>query len=498
MAEEAGDRAEEAGDRAEEAGDRAEEAGDRAEEVRDFLVPDLGEGLEEATVVEWKVAPGEPVALNQVLCSVETAKAEVEVPSPYAGRVVALGGAAGETLAVGSLLARIALEAGGPPPAVTAGPEPTLVGYGHDESIDRSRRRRTGAVRTGAGTGPGPAVGRTTVGAPAPPRPVPPAPAAAGMPPGAVPSPGRPLAAPPVRKLARDLGVDLAALAPGSGPDGVVTRADVQAAAAPPGAPTDRATPTGTDPGARAAITVVPVTGARAAITVVPVTGVRARVAEHMSRSRARIPDATCQVTVDCTRLLEVRTALDGVAERRGLGRPVTPFALLCRLFVQALRDAPTLNASYDEAGPSIRVSDPVHLGIGTATERGLLVTVVHDADRRSTLDLATEIARLATRARDGAVTPAELTGSTVTVSNFGALGLDEGIPVINHPEAAVLGVGSIRPRPHVVGGEVVARPTAALTLAFDHRVADGAEAGRLLGTLRDLVESPELALLDA
>jgi pyruvate dehydrogenase E2 component (dihydrolipoamide acetyltransferase) len=203
-------------------------------------------------------------------------------------------------------------------------------------------------------------------------------------------------------------------------------------------------------------------------------------------------------VVVDCTRLLEVRATLNAAAERRGLGQPVTPFALLCRLFVQALRSAPGLNASYDESGPAIKVFDAVHLGIGTATDRGLLVTVVRDAGRRSTLDLAVELARLAVSAREGTIGPAELVGSTVTVSNFGALGLDEGIPVINHPEAAVLGVGSIKSRPHVVDGAVVARPTASLTLAFDHRVADGAEAGRLLGTLRDLVENPELALLDA
>jgi 2-oxoisovalerate dehydrogenase E2 component (dihydrolipoyl transacylase) len=139
-----------------------------------------------------------------------------------------------------------------------------------------------------------------------------------------------------------------------------------------------------------------------------------------------------------------------------------------------------------------------VHLGIGTATERGLLVTVVRDAEQRSTLDLAVEMGRLAVAAREGTITPADLVGSTVTVSNFGALGLDEGIPVINHPEAAILGVGSIKPRPYVVDGAVVARPTATITLAFDHRVADGADAGRLLGTLRDLVERPELALLDA
>jgi pyruvate dehydrogenase E2 component (dihydrolipoamide acetyltransferase) len=416
--------------------------------TKDFLVPDLGEGLEEATIVEWRVAPGDTVALNQVLCTVETAKAEVDVPSPYAGSVVALGGAANETLKVGSLLARIAVSGGG------STREPTLVGYGHDESIDRSRR------------------GRRRAGAPD---------AVSTMAPST-----KPLASPPVRKLARDLGVDLGSVSPGSGPDGIVTRADLHAAA-----DASRDVPAAQHQ-AR-----IPTT-AGAGVTTEPVKGVRARVAEHMSMSRTRIPDATCSVVVDCTRLLEVRATLNIAAERRGLTKPVTPFALLCRLFVQALKAAPGLNASYDESGPAIKVFDAVHLGIGTATDRGLLVTVVRDADQRSTLDLALEMSRLAGRAREGTITPAELTGSTVTMSNFGALGLDEGIPVINYPEAAILGVGSIKPRPHVVDGAVVARPTATITLAFDHRVADGADAGRLLGTLRDLVESPELALLDA
>jgi pyruvate dehydrogenase E2 component (dihydrolipoamide acetyltransferase) len=457
-----------------------------AEELRDFLVPDLGEGLEEATVVEWHVAPGDTVALNQVLCTVETAKAEVEVPSPYAGAVVALGGAANETLKVGSLLARIALSTADAPEGTAAAPaasgtrEPTLVGYGHDESIDRSRRRRRGSAPSPEApvASADPTVATDPVTAVATVGDTPP-----GVASGATAGVGRALAAPPVRKLARDLGVDLQSLAPGRGPDGIVTRADVRAAADTPAPGGVVASIAGSD---------------SAGTTVVPVTGVRARVAEHMSTSRTRIPDATCSVTVDCTRLLEVRAALNSAADRRGLGTPVTPFSLLCRLFVQALVAVPGLNASYDESGPAIRYHSAVHLGIGTATDRGLLVTVVRDADGRSTLDLSSEIARLSAAARDHTITPGELTGSTITVSNFGALGLDEGIPVINHPEAAILGVGSIKPRPYVVDGVVVARPTSTLTLAFDHRVGDGADAGGLLSRLRDLVEAPELALLDA
>jgi pyruvate dehydrogenase E2 component (dihydrolipoamide acetyltransferase) len=232
------------------------------------------------------------------------------------------------------------------------------------------------------------------------------------------------------------------------------------------------------------------------AVEVIPVTGIRARIAERMTVSRQRIPDATCSVVVDCTRLLEVRAQLNDAAERRGGARVVTPFAMICRFAVEALRFAPMLNSTYVDDVPEIRVHRDVHLGVGTATDRGLLVAVVKHADRRSTLDLSTELGRLATAARSGSLAPADMVGSTFTVSNFGALGLDEGIPVINHPEAAILGVGSVALRPHVVNGAVVARSTGSFTLAFDHRVCDGAEAGRFLSELRRLIEAPELGLL--
>lgn len=404
--------------------------------MSEFRVPDLGEGLEEATIVRWHVSVGEAVALNQSLCTVETAKAEVEIPSPYQGTVVELGGEPGETLPVGSLLARVDTGAG--PDA--GRPEPTLVGYGHDRSLDRSRRSRA----------------RASAGAPS------------------ETSPGRPLAKPPVRLLARTLGVDLAALSPGSGPDGIVTRADVETAAS--------------QGSSRAAD--------RQGSTTFPVRGVRARVAEHLATSRREIPDATCGIVVDCSRLLAVRTLLDEHAVRRGLAPVVTPFSLLARLVVQALRANPLLNATYDAAVPEITVHERVHLGIGTATERGLVVTVVRDAHDLTAHGLATELDRLSAGARAATLPPRDLAGSTFTISNFGALGLDDGVPVINHPEAAILGVGSIKPRPHVVDDEVVSRPTAHLTLAFDHRVFDGAEAGRFLGEVRDLVEAPELSLL--
>jgi 2-oxoisovalerate dehydrogenase E2 component (dihydrolipoyl transacylase) len=375
--------------------------------VREFLVPDLGEGLEDATITSWQVAVGDEVALNQVLCTVETNKAEVEIPSPYAGRILELGGAEGETLAVGAQLVQIASSDAVPR-------KPVLVGYGTDDAMDGSRRR--------------------------------------------------PRAKPPVRKLAAELHVDMASVAPGSGPDGVVTREDVLAATEAPRQ--DDA----------------------------PVSGVRLEMARRMALSRREIPDAHASVQVDCSALLRLRDRL-----RDASAESITPFVLTLRLLTIALRHHPMLNSTWMDTvdGPRIHVHPTVHLGIGVAAPRGLLVPVVSDATAKTTRELAAAVSRLVAEARAGTLKPMDLQGSTFTVSNFGALGLDEGVPVINHPEAAILGMGSLKPRVVVVDGAVVARPTMTLTCAFDHRVADGAQAAAFLGELRDLVESPELALLD-
>ncbi|TRW88491.1 2-oxo acid dehydrogenase subunit E2 [Mycolicibacterium sp. 018/SC-01/001] len=374
--------------------------------TREFLVPDLGEGLEDATITSWAVDVGDEVALNQTLCTVETNKAEVEIPSPFAGRIAERGGVAGETLPVGALLVRIETAGESGPPR-----QPVLVGYGTDETMDRSRRRR---VRT----------------------------------------------KPPVRKLAAELGVDLGAVGP-SGPDGIVTRGDVVAAAS------------GQD---------------------APVTGVRLAMARRMALSRREFPDANASVDVDASALLALRDE----CVRAGAAA-VTPFVLVLRFTVAALRNHPELNATWLDTvdGPRIHHHPAIHLGVAVAAPRGLLVPVVTDAHRATTRTLAEDVARLVTAARDGTATPAELQGSTFTVSNFGSLGLDDGTPVINHPEAAILGVGSLKERAVVVDGQVVARPTMRLTCAFDHRVADGAQAGAFLAELRSLIESPARALLD-
>jgi pyruvate dehydrogenase E2 component (dihydrolipoamide acetyltransferase) len=379
--------------------------------VKPFLVPDLGEGLEDATLTSWSVEVGDVVELNQTLCSLETAKAEVEIPSPYAGRIVERCGNVGDVLPVGSVLVRFETE-GVEPQARN----PVLVGYGADDAMDTSRR-----------------------------------------PPG-----NRPRAAPAVRKLAKDLHVDLAALQPGSGSNGVIRREDVLAS-----------------------------TGSLDEIT--RVSGVRARMAERMTLSRKHIPDAHAAIEVDGTRLLQLHDRFSAI------GADVSPFVLTLRLLTITLNRHPVLNSTWVDGddGPQVHVHHTVNLGIAVATDRGLLVPVVADAQSKSTRELAARVEELVRSARDGSITPAELRGSTFTVSNFGALGLDDGVPVINYPEAAILGVGSLKPRPVAIDNEVVARPTMRLTCAFDHRIADGAQVAEFLCDLRQLTEAPETALLD-
>lgn len=384
-----------------------------ADRVKSFLVPDLGEGLQEVTVTSWEVAVGDEVQLNQTLCSVETAKAEVEIPSPYAGRIVEIGGAEGDVIKVGAVLARIQTEPAAPSGSNGEAAVPTLVGYGADSGIDTSRRA------------------------------------------------GRPRAVPRARKLAKELMVDLASLQRGDG--GVITRADVLAAAH------------GADADMRA------------------VHGVQARMAEKMTLSHKEIPAAMASVEVVCTELLRLSDRFRSVAPE------ITPFVLTLRLLVIALMHNEILNSTWVESpeGPQLKVHRGVHLGFAVATKRGLLVPVITEAQSKSTRELARRTAELVDRARNGSLMPGELQGSTFTVTNFGALGVDDGVPVINHPEAAILGMGAIKPRPVAVGEQVVVRPTMTLTCVFDHRIADGAQVAQFVCELRDLVESPESALLD-
>jgi 2-oxoisovalerate dehydrogenase E2 component (dihydrolipoyl transacylase) len=228
----------------------------------------------------------------------------------------------------------------------------------------------------------------------------------------------------------------------------------------------------------------------------VAVRGVQAEMAHRMTLSRSQIPDAHAGVQVDCSALIRLR---DRMRDAAGEDAPITPFVLTLRLLTIALRHHPNLNSTWVDTtdGQQIHLHSAVHLGIGVAAPRGLLVPVVSDAQDKTTRELAETVARLIRDARAGTLKPSDLQGSTFTVSNFGALGLDEGVPVINYPEAAILGMGSLKPRAVVVNGDVVACPTMSLTCAFDHRIVDGAQVAGFVGELRDLIESPELALLD-
>ncbi len=394
--------------------------------VRDFLLPDLGEGLEDAEVVAWRVAVGDTVELNQTLVEVNTAKALVEIPAPWAGTVQALHAGEGDVVRVGQPLLSIEVEG---PSAEDEKPkrEPLLVGYGAPAEEVPQRSANRGEPRSAREGG---------------------APVAAS---------------PPVRRLAKELGVDLATLA-GTGPGGRVTREDVEAAAA----------------GGTA--TQEPVAGED--VEVIPVKGTRRLIAEKMARSAREIPHVTTFLTVDATEVQALRQELAPQAR-------ISPLPIVVRALVEVCRDHPDLNASFDADHSRILRYRRCHIGIATDTERGLLVPVIRNTQERGILDVASEIARLSNAARSGSITLDEMVGGTITVTNVGSFGAEYGTPIINHPEAAILALGVLQPRPLVVDGRVQPRPAVTLSLSFDHRVLDGAEAGRALAALGELLQSP-------
>jgi 2-oxoisovalerate dehydrogenase E2 component (dihydrolipoyl transacylase) len=455
-------------------------------DIKDFKLPDLGEGLEEGEIVEWLVEVGEVIELNQPVASIETAKAVVEVPSPFAGTVVERIGELGESLEVGSVFLRIDAGATDGAAAVAKEPSPRstgldadeepqpLVGYGQGKGGTARRRRRGGTA-----TGDGVENGNGAVAA-------------------------KPLAKPPVRKLAKDLGVDLAVIGSGSGPGGTITREDVQAAVgAEPDQPTAAPASTTRAPAVPAALDSVgasekPVPGfrGRAPGEVEQIRGIRKRIVEKMELSRRTIPEATCSTDADLTELWDLRKVLTEQARDEGYDVKVTPFAVVMRAAVMALRRFPTLNARIDREAGEIHLLEHVNLGFATDTDRGLMVPNIKDAHARSLVQLALELQDLAGQARDGSIGPGALTGGTFTVNNYGAFGNDDGDPIINHPEAAILGIGAIRERPWVVDGELAVRRVARFTLAFDHRVCDGGEAGRFVTYVARLCEQPSRILL--
>ncbi|MGK5498397.1 dihydrolipoamide acetyltransferase family protein [Streptomyces sp. URMC 125] len=447
--------------------------------VREFTLPDLGEGLTEAEIVRWLVEVGDVVAVDQPVVEVETAKAMVEVPCPYGGVVTARFGEEGTEIPVGAPLVTVAVgaaaqdgagadaspgsapEAGGAEGAAGEAPEASgnvLVGYGTGATT--ARRRRIRPLR----------------GAPAS------APASAGGP--------VPVISPLVRRLAREHGIDLRQV-PGTGPQGLILRADVERAmaartAAPVAAPavTAPAVNGHGDHGGHGGRT-----GSGAVAERVPLRGLRGAVADKLTTSRREIPDATCWVDADATELLAARRAMNAA------GPKVSLLALLARICTAALARFPELNATVDTASREIVRLPGVHLGFAAQTERGLVVPVVRDAHRRNTAELAEEIARLTGSARAGTLKPAELTGGTFTLNNYGVFGVDGSTPIINHPEAAMLGVGRITPRPWVHEGELAVRQVVQLSFTFDHRVCDGGTAGGFLRYVADCVEHPAVLL---
>ncbi|MFJ2241272.1 dihydrolipoamide acetyltransferase family protein [Streptomyces sp. NPDC087859] len=439
-----------------------------------FRLPDLGEGLTDAEIVEWKVAVGDTVTIDQIVVEVETAKAAVEVPVPYAGTVLRLHAEAGTPLGVGEPLITVGAAApDAPEPAVPdtaaeryreeeqAGSGNVLIGYGTGhEPAPRRRRRRTAAAPVR------PAAATVTEAA----APVPVAEAHAPR-----------VISPLVRRLARDHGIDLGALAP-SGPAGVVLRRDVEQAVARQ-APARQA-PASTEPAPQPASD-GPVR--------IPLRGVRKAVADKLARSRTEIPDATTWVDVDATGLLQAKKALEAAEP----GRRVGLLALLARICVAGLRRYPELNSSVDTERREILRFDEVHLGFAAQTDRGLVVPVVRDAHRLTTVQLAAELARLTELARTGSLPPDRLTGGTFTLNNYGVFGVDGSTPIINHPEAALLGVGRIVDKPWVVDGELAVRKVTQLSFSFDHRVCDGGTAGGFLRFVADCVERPAVLLAD-
>ncbi|MET8247471.1 dihydrolipoamide acetyltransferase family protein [Streptomyces sp. NPDC005202] len=492
-------------------------------QVLEFKLPDLGEGLTEAEIVRWLVEVGDVVTVDQPVVEVETAKAMVEVPCPYGGVVTARFGEEGTELPVGSPLLTVAV---GEPAAggETGNSGSVLVGYGTSEAPARRRRVRPqpfpsasrndgvpaadGTRAGGAASVGGAQAGATAPGARSAGSGVMTTAAASGMSDGPV-----PVISPLVRRLAREHGVDLRQLT-GSGPDGLILRADVEDVLRSNAAPGGTAgTPVATAASASGASAYAAAAPAPAAATTprvpnapaqtaapgvpqvpsgtrIPLKGVRGAVADKLSRSRREIPDATCWVDADATELMRARAAMNAAG-----GPKISLLALLARICTAALARYPELNSMVDmEAREVVRLAE-VHLGFAAQTERGLVVPVVRDAHARDAESLTSEFARLTEAARAGTLTPAELTGGTFTLNNYGVFGVDGSTPIINHPEAAMLGVGRIVPKPWVHEGELAVRQVVQLSLTFDHRVCDGGTAGGFLRYVADCVEQPSVLL---
>ncbi|MFD6292496.1 dihydrolipoamide acetyltransferase family protein [Streptomyces sp. NPDC060205] len=481
--------------------------------LREFKMPDVGEGLTEAEILKWYVQPGDTVTDGQVVCEVETAKAAVELPIPYDGVVHELRFPEGTTVDVGQVI--IAVQVGGgaapaaspaPAAAVTApvtpapaapaatpalaasaqaesepeGRKPVLVGYGVSVASTKRRPRRGVPAQQPEAAAAAEAVQKELNGHAAP--------------------AARPLAKPPVRKLAKDLGVDLAAVTP-SGPDGIITREDVHAAVAPAPAPAPASVE---EPAVTAAPATAPApVGAPATAplappasydgvreTRVPVKGVRKAIAAAMVGSAFTAPHVTEFVTVDVTRTMKLVEELKQDKDMQGLR--VNPLLLISKALLVAIKRHPDVNAAWDEANQEIVRKHYVNLGIAAATPRGLIVPNIKDAHAKTLPELAEALGELVGTAREGRTSPAAMQGGTVTITNVGVFGVDTGTPILNPGESAILAVGSIKLQPWVHKGKVKARQVTTLALSFDHRLVDGELGSKVLADVAAVLEQPK------
>jgi pyruvate dehydrogenase E2 component (dihydrolipoamide acetyltransferase) len=472
-------------------------------DVKQFKLPDVGEGLTEADIVTWKVKPGDRVSVNQVIVEIETAKSLVELPSPFDGVVTDLLVPEGQTVDVGTpiISVDVAADAGAasagaedvalaevnapsagsqavedlvpsPPeegarePGIEGSPAPkierqaVLVGYG--VKLGTTTRRARKGSKAGGGSG----AGRLPEEPAAPP-------AATGN--GSAAAPERPMAKPPVRKLAKDLGVDLAALT-GSGPEGTITREDVQAAASGP--------PAGPAASAQPALAVVPGGEER-----IPIRGVRKHTAAAVTSSAFTAPHVTEFLQIDATETMSAVQRLRELPEFEG--RRPSPLLLVAKALMVAVARHPMINSSWDESAQEIVVKHYVNLGIAAATSRGLLVPNIKNAHALSLPGLARALSELAATARDGKTTPADQTGGTITITNVGVFGVDTGTPILTPGETAILALGQVKEAPWVHQGALAVRQVTTLALSFDHRIVDGDLGSAVLRDVGAMLTDP-------
>ncbi|MEW1637847.1 dihydrolipoamide acetyltransferase family protein [Streptomyces sp. NPDC093801] len=479
--------------------------------IREFKMPDVGEGLTEAEILKWYVQPGDTVTDGQVVCEVETAKAAVELPIPFDGVVHALLFEEGVTVDVGQVIISVETAGAGgaeapaaaaaAAPAAQAAPEaaeepapegrqPVLVGYGVSQSSTKRRPRKAPVAAAAAPAAAAP------VAAPVVPAPAAPVPAAQN---GTAHANGaatadRPLAKPPVRKLAKDLGIDLASVVP-TGDGGVVTREDVHAAAAaalPPQAPVQVPAPAAAPepvpaPVAAPAEAAAPAPSARE--TRIPVKGVRKVTAQAMVGSAFTAPHVTEFITLDVTRTMKLVQELKEDPDLAGLR--INPLLLIAKAVLVAIRRNPDVNASWDEAAQEIVLKHYVNLGIAAATPRGLIVPNIKDAHAKTLAELSTSLSDLVGTAREGKTSPADMQNGTITITNVGVFGVDTGTPILNPGESAILAVGAIKLQPWVHKGKVKPRQVTTLALSFDHRLIDGELGSKFLADIAAVLEHP-------